>query len=71
MVLPRYGEVIWNKTHRYLGKQLNDNRIVLTGLLKIVKNLRKLCKKCVERQIEKRKTVGSDKSQQSPRRRNV
>ena len=56
MVFPQYGEVIWNKTHRYFGEQLDGIYIALNGLLKAVKTLKKIYKKWVERQIEKRKT---------------
>jgi methionine synthase II (cobalamin-independent) len=58
MVFPQYGEVIWNKTHRYFGEQLDGIYITLNGLLKAVKTLEKMCKKWVKRQIEKRKTGG-------------
>jgi hypothetical protein len=65
---PQHEEVIWNKTHRYSDQQLDDTYITLKGLLEVVKNSQSLCRKCAERQIEKRKTGECGKW---PRRRNV
>lgn len=57
-VFPQHGEVIWNKTHRYSRKQLDDIYIALKGLLGVVKILQRLCKKCAEREEDR----GSGKS---------